>query len=209
MKLGSFLIAALGVGVANGQTAVPTVEFIMFSGRDRPKAFLTQAEHAQSARDSLHSLASVTFPCADLPDMGSTPLYNGIIVSFPEPVLERKTMVVQKGFLHYDDGKPCYRDDESRIEAFLVGLAFEYEDVNAPQGSRSMEYLACMVPDSLHRGIAPCMTSLLSSRLRFADDRGTSGAFIRNFSLTGRRHSGARLVFSGEKGAPAFFILER
>jgi hypothetical protein len=209
MKLGSFLIAALGVGVANGQTAVPTVEFIMFSGRDRPKAFLTQADHAQSARDSLQSLVSVTFPCADLPNMGSTPLYNGIIVSFPEPVLERKTMVVQKGFVHYDDGKPCYRDSESRLEALLVGLAFEYEDVNAPQGPRPMEYLACRVPDSLHRGIAPCESSRLASRLRSADDRGTSGVFIRNFSLTGRRHSGARLISSGEKGATAIFILKR
>ncbi len=219
MKLGFSFLVALGAAATYGQTAAPTVEFILFSGRDRPKAVLAQENHAQAALDSLQARASATFPCAELPDMGSTPLYNGVLVSLPEPVLQRKTMVVQKGFIHYDDGKPCYRDADSRLEALLVSLAFEYEDINAPQGPRSMEYLACMVPDTLHPNIAPCGTSRLAPRRRAPrrfefsqapwDFARFAHGHARSFSLTGRRLGIEVVPPKGEESPAPGLILKR
>jgi|GEM_PF-5757074 len=136
------------------------VEFVMYSGRPRPRAEISDAAQAGAILDSLNKRSSLVVPCSEIPPVGSTPLYTGVLLNFTEPVLGQKIMAVREGYISYDISKPCYRDPESNLEKLAVDIAFRYDDMKAPEGPKPMEYLACMVPDSLHPDIAPCETSL-------------------------------------------------
>ena len=88
------------------------------------------------------------------------------LLFFTKPVLGQKSLLVREGYIYYDTNKPCYRDPGSNLEKLAATIAFHYDDMVAPGGPRPMGYLACLIPDSLHPDIAPCVTGLYASSKR-------------------------------------------
>ena len=142
------------------------MEFNLFSGRPRPKALIADSGVAKAILDSLAVRIAQTVPCSEIPAMPSTPLYTATLLLFSVPVAQRLTLIVRNGFIYYDTSKPCYRDPGSNLEKAAVAAAFQYEDLSAPGGPKPMDYLSCMVPDSLHAGSQPCVTGLQHSPRR-------------------------------------------
>lgn len=136
------------------------VEFNLFAGRPRPKAEITDAGESKAILDSLSARTAVAVPCSEIPPMPSTPLYTGTLLQFSVPIVQRTTLVVRNGYIYYDIDLPCYRDPGSNLEKLAVATAFQYQDMNAPGGPKSMDYLSCMVPDSLHANSEPCATAI-------------------------------------------------
>jgi hypothetical protein len=200
----TFCLVSSSIACAQEQSL--SIEFSLFSGRPRPKAEVSDMGQAKAILDSLDVRSLLAVPCSEVPSTGSTPLYTGVLLRFTVPILDRRILVVHDGYISYDLTKPCYRDPEGNLEKLAVNTAFRYDDLSAPGGPKPMEYLACMVPDSLHPEIAACATGLWKpslQRLRHPSNPGNGGRAEAAITLDGRRARTWRSGFYWSLPAPA------
>jgi|GEM_PF-5544383 len=159
----TLILAGLTASGRTQTSQIVHVEFNMFAGRARPKAEIADAGKAQAILDSLAIRTAEASPCSEIPAMPSSPGYTATLLQFSVPVAQRRTLIIRNGYIYYDTTLPCYRDPESNLEKLAVATAFQYPDLNAPGGPKPMDYLSCMVPDSLHADSEPCTTGLLGA----------------------------------------------
>ncbi len=200
-RVGFFLFLSV---LAGAQEQLANVEFILFSGRPRPRAVVKDV-HASTILDSIEARLRLVVPCSEIPPVPSTPLYTGVLLNFSTPVLGQKHLVVREGYISYDTTKPCYRDPGSNLEKLAATIAFHYDDIAAPGGPKPMGHLACAVPDSLHPDIAPCVTGLYaSSKRQFRSWRRPTAASPMEWAVTldGRRTGIWRSGFYGSFPIP-------
>jgi hypothetical protein len=190
--------------LAEDRTA--NIELCLFSGRKRPQAIVTDSGQIAALQTALSARLSLPVPCAEVPPQPSTPAYTGLLLAFtPAYPAPSSWFMVRNGFIHSETNQPCYRDSGQNLERLAAETAFRLEDENAPGGAKPMDYLACMVPDSLHPGAAPCATAL---RARGLPGKPASGGYD-PVDAAGRRVDHAGRNRRGPPSAIRFFTAPR